>query len=61
MEGGGAARGLPREWEEEGRGVPREWEVGGAQQGGDGQHQLHLDNGEEEVGHLVDIRIILLD
>ena len=68
-EGGASARGMPRKWEnggrgiskdwdEEGRGVPREWEAGGAQQGGDDQHQLHLDDGEEEVCPLLNIRVL---
>ena len=59
MEEGGC-RGVPRDWEDDAgrvpkewdggcRGVPRDWEAGGAQQGGEEQHHLHLDDGEEEV------------
>ena len=55
-DGEGDARGEPEEWEEGCKGVLREWEEGGAQQGGEDQHQLHhLDDGEKEVCHVVDL------
>ena len=57
-EEGAGGRGMPRDWEDGGRGVPRDWEAGGAQQGGEDQHQLHLDDGEEEVCPLLNIRVL---